>query len=374
MDVVKSQDLQKQEFEALDLHGEYGELLGTIEPATQIHIWGAAGSGKSTYALQLARVLANETRVLYVSAEEGAKRLVAERLERLKASHPNLYISDFSGMEALEKKIKELNIGFVIMDSVSVIGENALLFARKMRQEGIGVVFIAHATKMGQYKGKTDVVHEVDINLQVYQDEDGKTYAETQKNRYQPLSRIPVRFNGCDYGKTKTKMSRQNPVKVPFDHPIYVIAQGHKITSAGMLNRYLGIESGCTNIKDEPLAFMWQKTDDKLGRLIMLEKGRVIEEVCDVDFKTAWARMAKIRGGYTIRVKDQQHAKALLGGRGYIKRENQEKRAKAKKKAVDKLAEKYAIPKGMKPRKPAETKKKTSVKRKIASIKSKMSK
>ena len=188
-------------FEGLALDRPYMTLLGFPPAAFQLLIWGQAGSGKSTLALGLARALVPHARdrgqtVLYVSSEEGPERTISSRAERLDARDGRLLISDFDTIEALKAVADVRDVGFIIIDSVTVVDPTTLearRFFRWCRAEGVGVALVAQALKGGQdFKGDNRLAHNVDAVVRCWQDEYGVHNAETTKNRYRELAQIEI--------------------------------------------------------------------------------------------------------------------------------------------------------------------------------------
>ena len=189
MDVVRTEDLIKQEFEGLDLAGPYGRLLGRIEAEASVLYWGPPGGGKSTLATGMARALADHGVVIYCTPEEGPGGTVAERVRRLGAAHPNLMVAEFTTLKELKAAIEKAKARFLFVDSASELGGSTpavLDFLQWCRARGIGLHFIAHAYKDGStYKGDARFAHRAYVVVRV---ESG--HARCQKNRYAGTAEI----------------------------------------------------------------------------------------------------------------------------------------------------------------------------------------
>jgi predicted ATP-dependent serine protease len=125
-------------------------------------VYGLPKSGKSTMCLDFANYLAaNHGKVLYCAIEEGFGYTLKEKIERLKAHHSNLYITD-----RVPENLNDFN--FVFIDSVSKAGMdvNDIDSLRKMHPE-VSFIFIYHTTKEGKFKGVNEHAHEVDVIVQV---------------------------------------------------------------------------------------------------------------------------------------------------------------------------------------------------------------
>ncbi len=216
MNIVDTHALSQQEFEGLALDEPFLSLLGFIEWTFSMLVWGRAGSGKSTFAMGLARALLpfaklKGGRVLYVSSEEGPHMTSAMRAGRLGALDEDLLISDFRTIRDLREAILRHDIVFLIVDSVTVVDPStadAKDFLQWCRREGIGIALIAHALKSGDgYKGNSRLGHDIYVEVECYQDGDGIHRARTIKNRYKPLAEIETPMTGAEIVRTNPDCS-----------------------------------------------------------------------------------------------------------------------------------------------------------------------
>jgi hypothetical protein len=161
-EIISSTQLQNMEFETIGLKGKYRELIGDPSIGFSAMIFGLPKSGKSTLCIDLAKHLAeNHGRVLYVAIEEGFGYTLKEKFERLNAIHPNLVIA--------EKLPEDLSpFRFVFIDSVSkaALSSQDLTKLRKDNPK-TAFIFIFHTTKVGNFRGKQDFAHDVDVIIEV---------------------------------------------------------------------------------------------------------------------------------------------------------------------------------------------------------------
>ena len=99
--------------------------------------------------------------MLYVAIEEGFGYTLKEKLERLRAIHPNIYVS-----EDIPNDLSDYD--YVFIDSVSrakltIEDLNNL----KKSNTGIAFIFVFHTTKNGQFKGQNQFAHDVDVIIEV---------------------------------------------------------------------------------------------------------------------------------------------------------------------------------------------------------------
>ncbi len=161
-EVIRSTDLAGMEFKTIGLQGKYRELIGDPCVGFSAMVYGLPKSGKSTLCIDFAKYLAqNHGKVLYCAIEEKFGYTLKEKIERLQATHPNLYVS-----ETVPENLSDYD--FVFIDSVSR-GNFDLEYLRQLRQDNpkTSFIFIYHTTKEGNFRGKNENAHEVDVIIEV---------------------------------------------------------------------------------------------------------------------------------------------------------------------------------------------------------------
>jgi predicted ATP-dependent serine protease len=150
------------QFETIGLQGKFLELIGDPSVGFTAMVYGLPKSGKSTLCIDFARHLAeHHGKVLYVAIEEGFGYTLKEKFERLNAIHSNLIIA--------EKLPDDLSpFPFVFIDSVSKAGltTDDLDHLRKQNPK-TAFIYIFHTTKEGNFRGKQDFAHDVDVIIEV---------------------------------------------------------------------------------------------------------------------------------------------------------------------------------------------------------------
>ncbi len=160
--IVNSGELLKMDFQTIGLQGKYRELIGDPSVGFFAMVFGLPKSGKSTMCLDFANHLAaNHGKVLYCAIEEGFGYTLKEKIERLKANHPNLYVTD-----RVPEHLDQFQ--FVFIDSVSKAGLEVsdMDEMRKMNPK-TSFIFIYHTTKEGKFRGVNAHAHEVDVIIEV---------------------------------------------------------------------------------------------------------------------------------------------------------------------------------------------------------------
>lgn len=361
MSVTRASDLAKRRFKGLKLSKPFSDLLGDIEPRAYLLIWGPAGSGKSTFALALADELATNGPALYVSAEEGVSKTVRDRINRLEAKHPDLYVAEYLSLEKIKLQVRQTGARFVMLDSISQIDPSSARFAalaKEFQHDGIGLAVIAHATKDGKnYKGPTSVGHNPDVIIRVAGSE-----ATTTKNRYAqtPVS-IDVPFTAAALPRNR---HRRNPVAVPFTTTLREIVAIVKPKGVAALNAAVGFEYPAfidwmqinghehgqlvNRLRSNNTSFRWRAKSratkdgrEKIGVLEVIRYKRQMEMLPDEDsaqdgdleryaegdtyieqfegrdFADALGAMLRAYGKMRVVVTDQAHAKKVLGAKEY---------------------------------------------------------
>jgi predicted ATP-dependent serine protease len=150
------------QFETIGLQGKYRELIGDPSVGFSAMVYGLPKSGKSTLCIDFARHLAeHHGKVLYVAIEEGFGYTLKEKFERLNAIHPNLVIA-----ANLPEDLSKFQ--FVFIDSVSRAGltTDDLTRIRKQNPQ-TAFIYIFHTTKVGNFRGRQDFAHDVDVIIEV---------------------------------------------------------------------------------------------------------------------------------------------------------------------------------------------------------------
>ena len=103
----------------------------------------------------------NHGKVLYCVIEEGFGYTLKEKFERLKANHPNLFVTD---------RVPEYpdQFNFVFIDSVSKAGlEVSDMDEMRKMNPNTSFIFIYQTTKEGEFRGVNAHGHEVDVIIEV---------------------------------------------------------------------------------------------------------------------------------------------------------------------------------------------------------------
>lgn len=144
--------------------GPWRDIFRSPLPGFWTMVFGRDKLGKSTLVNQFAKFLAHKGhQILWIEFEEDVEGVFNNRLEALKAKHPNMSVA-----QGIPKDMTPFE--FVVINSVSE--ENLspkFLTALKKKYKGTGVNFILiyKATKKGDYLGESGHGHLPDIKIEV---------------------------------------------------------------------------------------------------------------------------------------------------------------------------------------------------------------
>ncbi len=189
-------------------------LGGGIVPGSFILIGGDPGIGKSTLLLQAVAALAQQRKVLYVTAEESALQ-VKLRAQRLQISASELFLLAETALERIFDRVKEIKPAFLVVDSIQTIFTSALesapgsvsqvrecagMLMQLAKHSGIPTFIVGHVTKDGSIAGPRVLEHMVDTVL-YFEGDPGHPYRilRAVKNRYGSTNEIGV-FEMSDRG------------------------------------------------------------------------------------------------------------------------------------------------------------------------------
>lgn len=182
-------------------------LGGGIIRGSAVLIAGEPGIGKSTLILQLAGILSNKGKVLYVSGEESFSQIKV-RADRLKIKSNNLYIFPETRLFEIEKHIGILSPDFIIIDSIqtvekedvssgagsiSQVKESGIYLIHIAKNKNIPLFIIGQITKEGSIAGPKILEHMVDTVLYFEGDQNSHfRILRTTKNRFGSTNEVGI--------------------------------------------------------------------------------------------------------------------------------------------------------------------------------------
>lgn len=162
---------------------EFARVLGGgVVPGSIILIGGDPGIGKSTLLLQMALIMAEQGRVLYVSGEESERQLKARVLRLKGGGKPPeaLFLLTETNGEAILAHLNTLRPELVVVDSIqtmympeidssagsiSQVRESASRLQAYAKTADVAVFLVGHVTKQGSIAGPKVLEHIVDTVL-----------------------------------------------------------------------------------------------------------------------------------------------------------------------------------------------------------------
>lgn len=228
-------DIKSAEHERYDTGiAELNRVLGGgLVQGSLVLISGSPGIGKSTLLLKCADNIAKKYgKVLYISGEESEEQIKI-RADRLGVECSDLYILSETNLDVIEAHIMNMEISFVIVDSiqtlykesmssapgsVSQVRECANQLMRIAKTRSIPFFIVAHVTKLGELAGPRVLEHMVDTVL-LFEGERTQEFRilRTIKNRFGTTSEIGVfemRQEGlCEIGNPSGVFLQQTDFK-----------------------------------------------------------------------------------------------------------------------------------------------------------------
>ncbi len=194
--------------------GEFARALGGgIVPGSIVLVGGDPGIGKSTLMLQLAMLMADKLRVLYVSGEESERQIKmrAGRLVGADGHLPipdNLYLVTETNLDTIFEHNRDVKPDLLIVDSiqtvylpelesaagsVSQVRECANRLREMAKSSGPAVFIIGHVTKEGTIAGPRVLEHIVDTVLYLEGDRfQAYRLLRSVKNRFGATAEVGV--------------------------------------------------------------------------------------------------------------------------------------------------------------------------------------
>lgn len=198
-------DVVRRSYAHMHLRERFMGFIGYVPSTRQfkMQLVGGKGSGKSTFALELANEFSRFGSVLYVCAEErpdaGSIRI---RARILKISNPDIHLLDTSSVEAVDRCLAQGNYKYCFVDSISVMGDGDLAtLALSDKYPRVTFVFVNQVNAAGDARGSKVVGHACDIVIGFRRDGNDARWAYNDKNRYGATQSEMLVFQPLKSGK-----------------------------------------------------------------------------------------------------------------------------------------------------------------------------
>jgi predicted ATP-dependent serine protease len=164
----------------LSFNGKWFDFFGLPQTNFFCVVHGMSGEGKSHFAMQLGKYLAERFgNVLYISGEEGFASTFQQKIEALGASIERYYATEIKTGEEVLKDVPN-QYHFIIIDSLNNMGiDTELMRAIRAKFKQSGIIAICQSTKDGKIRGSYEIVHDSDMAVKVV-----NGIATTTKNRF----------------------------------------------------------------------------------------------------------------------------------------------------------------------------------------------
>jgi DNA repair protein RadA/Sms len=255
---IRLRDITTAEFGRLltGLRGLDEVLGGGMVPGSVCLLAGDPGVGKSTLLLQVARAVATELPVLYVSGEESGSQ-VQLRAQRLGVDSDLLFMVAEQNVANIIEVIDKANPQLLILDSiqavfspdiasapgsVSQVRETAQILINAVKERNIATILVGHVNKEGLIAGPRVLEHMVDVVLQ-FEGERTRQFRilRTTKNRYGSTAEIAI-FSMTDVGLDEVENGSAVFLGERLTHPGRQAPSGTAVIAGGEGNRVLLLE------------------------------------------------------------------------------------------------------------------------------------
>ncbi|MDZ4786578.1 MAG: DNA cytosine methyltransferase [bacterium] len=179
--IISSDQLQNMHFDTLQFNGKWDAFFGNTSLNFFAVLYGLPGHGKSTFAIQFAKFLAdNLGKVIYISGEEGFSMTFKNKFVLNKVDSKQLFVADLRTFDDIMRVVPAESYRFIFIDSLDNMNIDAdKMKAIRRKYKNAAIISICQSTKAGLMRGSQEIVHDSDIVIQV---QDG--LATTTKNRF----------------------------------------------------------------------------------------------------------------------------------------------------------------------------------------------
>lgn len=134
---------------SLELSGEWGRCLGTIDRHGVVFVWGNSGNGKSTAVVSLCKELSVFGQVLYASLEEGYSLSFQNTLRRLGVQEcgSRFQVVEGASIDEIDERLsRPKSPEFVVIDSFQYLQMSYRRYiAFKEAHRNKLIIFVSHA-------------------------------------------------------------------------------------------------------------------------------------------------------------------------------------------------------------------------------------
>jgi energy-coupling factor transporter ATP-binding protein EcfA2 len=117
---ISTKTLLSKQYSTYGLSEQWVNTIGEVEQNFKMLVWGASGSGKTTFAMLLAKMLSKYGKVYYNSIEQGEGKSLQDvvRLTNMEEAEGVVMFGDKDTFDEMVSKIQKNRCKFCIIDSV----------------------------------------------------------------------------------------------------------------------------------------------------------------------------------------------------------------------------------------------------------------
>jgi len=178
--ILSMKNIAELKHQLLNFTGKWCDFFGQPQTNFFCVIHGMSGEGKSHFAMQFGKYLAERFgNVLYISGEEGFANTFQQKIKALGANVDRYYGTEIKTGEELLKDVPN-QYHFIIIDSLNNMGIDAdMMRAIRNKYKQSSIIAICQSTKTGQMRGSYEIIHDSDVAVKVV-----NGIATTTKNRF----------------------------------------------------------------------------------------------------------------------------------------------------------------------------------------------
>lgn len=179
---ISIQTLLQKSYPIVGLGEKWRKIVGDTEKGFKAIIWGASGSGKTTFALRFAKELTKHGKVYYNSTEQGEGKGLqdAARLTGCDTIRPgSLMLGDRDTFAEMYDKLKNNGAHFVFIDSVQYMRLTTGQYKKLIKDYPRKSFILISWEQNGEPKDQAakDIRYMVDVKMRVH---NGKTNVQSR--------------------------------------------------------------------------------------------------------------------------------------------------------------------------------------------------
>lgn len=146
-----------KKFKTFEFDGVWNDVFSDLETSGIVLVYGVDKNGKTWFSLMFAKMLSHIEKVLYVSAEEGARKAFVDNCRRagITPANRSLLIEEYIPIDELSEKLsKRKSARIVFIDNMTIYNDELKngVFRQLLKKHSDKLfVFIAHEERGEPY-------------------------------------------------------------------------------------------------------------------------------------------------------------------------------------------------------------------------------